>query len=325
MNHKETIAISIPTGIGAEIGGFAGDGGKIARKFAKHFNVLTHPNVVNGGILSAITDDILYLEGYFFDEFFSGNIVINPLDKYEENIIGVIFDASIPKNILNIHINTISAMKEVKGLNIPFFEITDEPVGVEFFIKNNLSTGTIKNENAILRAAKKLIEKGANAIAIVCYFNEDADDINYEQGIGIDPIGGIEAVISHLIAKEFFVPTAHAPAFSSIDIYENICNSKVSSENISSTYLPCILDGLSKAPLINNKNRFYLKNSDIKALIVPYNALGSPAVIGAYNGGIKILTVKNKTFGSIGCYDMGLNDIIEYEDYDSLLSALLKG
>ena len=121
------------------------------------------------------------------------------------------------------------------------------------------------------------------------------------------------------------MPTAHAPAFSSIDIYENICNSKVSSENISSSYLPCILDGLSKAPLINNKNRFYLKNSDIKALIVPYNALGSPAVIGAYNGGIKILTVKNKTFGSIGCYDMGLNDIIEYEDYDSLLSALLKG
>ena len=58
---------------------------------------------------------------------------------------------------------------------------------------------------------------------------------------------------------------------------------------------------------------------------MPYNALGSPAVIGAYNSGIKILTVKNKTFGSIGCYDMGLNDIIEYEDYDSLLSALLKG
>ena len=26
MNHKKTVAISIPTGIGAEIGGFAGDG-----------------------------------------------------------------------------------------------------------------------------------------------------------------------------------------------------------------------------------------------------------------------------------------------------------
>lgn len=325
MIHKKTVAISIPTGIGAEIGGFAGDGGKIARKFAKHFNVLTHPNVVNGGILSAITDDILYLEGYFFDEFFKGNIFINPLDKYEENVIGVIFDASIPKNILNVHINTISALKEVQGLNIPFVEITDEPVSVEFFIKNNLSTGVINNENTILRAAKKLIEKGASAIAVVCYFNDDADDINYEQGIGIDPIGGVEAVISHLIAKEFMVPTAHAPAFSSIDIYETVCNSKVSSENISSTYLPCVLMGLNRAPLINKKERNFLQNKDIEALIVPFNALGSAAVIGAYNNNIKIMTVKNKTHGLICCDDMGLNGIMEYNDYDECLQALLKG
>ena len=325
MNHKKTVAISIPTGIGAEIGGYAGDGGKIARKFSKYFNVLTHPNVVNGGILSAINDDILYLEGYFFDEFFKGNIHINPLSKYEENMIGVIFDKSIPENILNVHINTISALKEVQGLNIPFVEITDEPVGVEFFIKENFSTGIIRNENAILRAAKKLIEKGASAIAVVCYFNEDADDINYENGAGIDPIGGIEAVISHLIAKEFMVPTAHAPAFSSIDIDQNICNPKVSSENISSTYLPCVLMGLSKAPLINKKCRCVLENKDIIALIIPNKALGNSAIIGAYNNGIKILTVKNKTFGLVSCDDMGLNGIIEYESYDACLSALLKG
>ncbi len=325
MNHKETVAISIPTGIGAEIGGFAGDGGKIARKFAKHFNVLVHPNVVNGGILSAITDDMLYVEGYFFDEFFKGNIKINPLDKYEENTIGVIFDKSIPDNILNVHINTISALKEVQGLNIPYIQITDEPVGVEFFIRDNFSTGVIKNESTILRAAKNLVNKGIDAIAIVCYFNDDADDINYENGIGIDPIGGIEAVISHLLAKEFKLPTAHAPAFSNIDILETICNEKVSSENISSTYLPCVLMGLAKAPRIDNVNRFSIQNTDIKALVVPYNALGSSAVIGAYNSGVKILTVKNKTFGLISCDDMGLNGIIEYETYDSCLSALLKG
>ena len=62
MRHDETIALIIPTGIGADIGGYAGDGGKIARMFSKHFNVITHPNVVNGGILSAINDDILYVE-----------------------------------------------------------------------------------------------------------------------------------------------------------------------------------------------------------------------------------------------------------------------
>ena len=35
LRHNETIALIIPTGIGADIGGYAGDGGKIARMFAR--------------------------------------------------------------------------------------------------------------------------------------------------------------------------------------------------------------------------------------------------------------------------------------------------
>ena len=144
MRHKKTVAISIPTGIGAEIGGYAGDGGKIARMFSKHFNVITHPNVVNGGILSAINDDILYVEGYAYDEFFKGNLELTPLGEFEQNKIGVIFDKSIPKDILNVHINTIFAEREVKGLSIPYYEVTDEPCGVEFYIKDGHSTGMVK-------------------------------------------------------------------------------------------------------------------------------------------------------------------------------------
>jgi len=54
---KPVIAISIPTGIGADIGGYAGDFGYIAREFAKNFHVVINPNAVNGGILSAINYD----------------------------------------------------------------------------------------------------------------------------------------------------------------------------------------------------------------------------------------------------------------------------
>ena len=31
----------------------------------------------------------------------------------------------------------------------------------------------------------------------------------YSQGEGVDPVGGIEAVISHYISKEFMIPCAH--------------------------------------------------------------------------------------------------------------------
>ena len=52
-------AFSIPTGIGAEFGGYAGDAGSIARKFAKHFDLIVNPNVVNAGSITALVLRIL--------------------------------------------------------------------------------------------------------------------------------------------------------------------------------------------------------------------------------------------------------------------------
>lgn len=324
MRHKKTIALSIPTGIGAEIGGYAGDGGKIAKMFSKHFNVLTHPNVVNGGILSGINPNILYVEGFYFDEFFKGNVSLIPLDEFEENKIGVIFDKSIPKDILAVHINTISAAKEVMGLDIPYFEITEEEVGVEFYIKNGVSTGTVKNEKTLLNAGKKLLEKGCEVIAVVCYFKDDITNEDYENGVGVDPIGGIEAVISRYLSKELKIITAHAPAFSEIDILKEISNPKVASENISSTYLPCILMGLSKAPKVDFTCEKGISYKDIEALIVPKNAFGGIAPIGAIENNVKVISVDNKTSSMIGCGDIEASVIMEYESYEKCLEALLK-
>ena len=325
MRHKETVAISIPTGVGAEIGGYAGDAGKIAKMFSRHFNVLCHPNVVNGGILSGINENILYVEGYSFDEFFKGSLSLLPKEEFAENKIGVIFDKSIPENILNVHINTIYAAREVMGLDIPYYDITDEDVGVEFFIKNGISTGILKNEQTLLKSAKRLISKGCEALAIVCYFGDDADSEDYENGIGVDPIGGIEAVISHYLSKELKIPTAHAPAFSSIDILDKISNPKVASENISSTYLPCILMGLSKAPTLDYTCKKGIKNTDIKALIIPKKGFGGIAPLAAIENNIKVITVDNKISGGLSCNEVSASGIIEYDTYENCLNALIKG
>ena len=79
---KPIIALQIPTGIGANIGGYAGDFGHIARKFSEKYHCIVNPNAVNGGILSAINYDMSYLEGYLFDQFFEGNINICPKTPY---------------------------------------------------------------------------------------------------------------------------------------------------------------------------------------------------------------------------------------------------
>lgn len=319
---KPVIAISVPTGIGADIGGYAGDFGYIARKFSKDFHLIINPNAVNGGILSAINYDMSYLEGYLFDEFFKGNISLNPKKEYETNKIGVIFDIEIPKDILNVHLNTLNALKMVQGIDITNIEYTDKPIGVEIKIENGISYGNLKSPNSLILAAQKLIEKGAQAIAVVCFFGADYEDENYSNAKGIDPIGGIEAVISHLIAKEFNVPCAHAPAFSDIDISLKLENPKVSSELISSTYLPCIIQGLNIAPEITRNG--IIKNTDVEFLIVPYDAMGSKAVLSSVQNGIKIIAVKNKTVLNVNAEKLGIEPYCTVEDYDTCLKIIKK-
>ena len=72
--EKQTIAFVVPTGVGASIGGFAGDASCYARKFAEEFNVIVNPNVVNAACFSGITDNMLYTEGWAMSEFFKGKI-----------------------------------------------------------------------------------------------------------------------------------------------------------------------------------------------------------------------------------------------------------
>ena len=309
------IAFSLPTGIGAQIGGYAGDIGYIVREYSKYFKVIANPNAVNGGIFSAINKNILYVEGHAFDEFLCGKIRLK--ETTEQNKLGVLFDCSIPQDVLNVHTNTISALKIVKGLDILEPIKTKEPVGVEFFIANNISSGKIKNPNTLLEAAKSLISSGANAIALVCYFGEDADDVDYSNGIGIDPIGGVEAVISHLVVKELNIPCAHSPAFFDIEISKKIENPKVASECISSTYLPCVLEGLEYAPSFSYDEG--LSVCDIEYLVVPDCAMGSKAVLGALENNIKICAVKNPSKLDVGCSKLKISDILCFDTYQDCL------
>lgn len=319
---KPIIAISIPTGIGADIGGYAGDFGYLARRFAENFHVIINPNAVNGGILSAINYDMSYLEGYLFDEFFRGNISITPKNPYETNKIGVIFDCAIKEKILNVHLNTLSALQMVQGIETIAVEYTKKPVGINIQIQNGISSGSVEHTEVILDCARNLIKKGAQAIALICHFGEDADDINYSNANGIDPIGGIEAVLSHIITQEFKIPAAHAPAFSDIEISNNIEHKKVSSEMISSTYLPCIMQGLSIAPKILNYSEGKINNRNVRYLIVPYDAMGSAAVLSSYKQGIKIIAVKNKTVLNVNPEKINIKPYKIFDSYEQCLKTI---
>ncbi len=316
---RKTGAFIVPTGVGASIGGYAGDASYWAREFARDYNLIVNPNVVNAGCFSGITPDMLYVEGYSLDEFFRGKCNLVPVNK--KNKIGVIFDKAIPEGILNVHINTINAVKTIYGLDIIGYDITDFEAGVEFTVdESGISTGSVKNITTVLESGKQLLEKGADALAIVCRFEDDDFD-NYSNGIGVDPVGGVEAIISHYISRELKVPCAHSPAFDDITISQEIVDPRCSAEYITPTYLPCILIGLSQAPLLSYENEgISVDNTDF--LVMPYNSLGSVPVFECIRRGIKVFAVKeNCTVLDVSKKDIH-PDIIEAETYSEVLELI---
>lgn len=315
INQDELLgAFIVPTGIGASIGGYAGDASNYARKFTEISKLIVNPNVVNAGGFSGINDKMLYVEGYSLDEFFKGNLY---LQESKNNNIGIIFDKSIPKDVLNIHINTLNAVNTVYGTEITEYVITDEDVGVDFFVdKNGFSTGYLKNQQTLKKAAKTLLDRKCKAIAIVCLFKDDDNDISYSNGNGVDPVGGVEAIISHYISKEFLVPAAHSPAFCDYSIKPDIVNPKSASEYITPTFLPCILLGLRNAPILDKLSGISVENLDY--LVMPYNALGSIPVFECLKRGIQVyavkenITVLNVTSDLI--HKCGINIVSTYDE-----------
>lgn len=313
----------MPTGIGASIGGYAGDASVWARKFAEFSRLIVNPNVVNAGCFSGISENMLYVEGYSLDEFFKGNLGLIPS---KNNKIGVVLDKGISQEVLNIHINTINAVKTVYGIDT-IYEITDKAVEVDFFVdKSGISTGKVGEVEQLLVTAKKLLAKGAEAIAVVCKFKDVVENENYENGIGVDPIGGTEAIISHYLSKELVVPVAHSPAFEDVSISTKVVNPKASAEYITPTFLPCILLGLAQAPKIakckvQNAKSFSIE--DLDYLVMPCNALGSIPVFEAIKRGIKVYAVKeNQSVLNITKQALKLDGVIEVDTYQECLELI---
>lgn len=309
-------AFIVPTGVGASIGGFAGDASLWARRFTKKSKLIVNPNVVNAGGFSGITDEMFYVEGYSLDEFFKGNLFIEPSSA---NKIGVVFDKAIPKDVLNVHINTINAVKVVYGINVCEYMLTDEEVGVEFNVEG-ISIGSVKNPQTLLKAAKNLVKMGCDAVALVCFFDDaEVDNPDYSKGIGVDPIGGVEAIISHFISKELKIPCAHAPAFKDYQISSALVDAKASSEYITPTFLPCVLLGLNNAPRLSNCG---IGVNDLDYLVMPYNSLGSIPVFECLKRGINVFAIKeNSTVLDVSPEKIS-SKIIVFETYEDCFNTL---
>lgn len=296
FNQKPYCAVLIvPTGVGASIGGYAGDALPVARAMGQVCDrLITHPNVMNGASLYWSATNIDYVEGYALDQFAGGEW---GLKSVHQNRIGLILDQAIEPELRHRHLQAMDALRATVGINARDYIITDAPLNVELRIaKSGASWGTIGNPDSLLRAGQKLVAQGINALAVVARFPDDTGSQalnNYRHGGGVDALAGAEAVISHLLVREFQIPCAHAPALSPLPLDVNI-SPRAAAEELGYTFLPCVLVGLNKAPQFSlQKDNHSLWADDIDALVIPYHACGGSATLSFAHSNTKIIVVED--------------------------------
>ena len=294
-----TVVLIVPTGVGAAIGGYAGDALPVARAVAQVSDrLITHPNVLNGAQLYWPLPNTLYVEGYGLDRFAAQDWSLRPV---RQNKVGLLLDAGIEPELRLRHLQAADAARATLGLNLTDYIITDAPLAVELRTANSgASWGTIGNPGSLLRAAERLIQQGgAEAIAVVARFPDDDSSEalqNYRHGSGVDHLAGAEAVISHLIVRHFQIPAAHAPALLPLAVDPEV-SPRAAAEELGYTFLPCVLVGLSRAPRYvpySSTSKDTINADAVDAVIVPYSACGGSAILSLANLA-EIITVTDNT------------------------------
>jgi hypothetical protein len=324
-----TVVLIVPTGIGASIGGYAGDALPVARAIAHTCDrLITHPNVLNGAQLYWSFPNAFYVEGYGLDKFACSEW---GLQSVHQNRIGLILDRGIEPELRLRHLQVADAARATLGLNLTDYIITDAPLAVELrTAASGASWGTIGNPASLLRAAETLIHQArADAIAIVSRFPDDPDSLslqNYRYGSGVDPLAGAEAVISHLVVRQFQIPAAHAPALSPLPLDANL-SPRAAAEELGYTFLPCVLVGLSRAPQFVTKASFpsgqAIWAEEVDAVIVPATACGGSAVLSLSNKKAAIIAVEeNHTQMQVSPEPIGIK-AIKVNSYLEALGVLV--
>ena len=308
-----TVVLVVPTGIGAAIGGYAGDALPVARAMAQVADrLITHPNVMNGAQLYWSMPNALYVEGYGLDQFAAGQWGLRPV---HQNRVGLVFDRAIEPDLLLRHLQVADATRATLGLNLTEYIVTDAPLEVQLRTAASGATwGTIGNPDSLLRAVDKLVTHAkAEAIAVVARFPDDTGSEAlqlYRHGQGVDPLAGAEAVISHLIVRTFQIPCAHAPALSPLPLDPDL-SPRSAAEELGYTFLPCVLVGLSRSPqfVLNQSGRSSGVWSDqVDALVIPASACGGSAVLSLSQTATQIITVEeNQTRLDVTAKDLGIS------------------
>ncbi|MHA2274262.1 MAG: DUF3326 domain-containing protein [Candidatus Kariarchaeaceae archaeon] len=259
----------IPTGIGCEVGGHAGDATPSARLIASICdNLIIHPNVVNASDINEIAENMWYVEGSILDRFLQGQIALEGV--YSNKLLLV-----VNPPLRNETINSVNAARNTLGLDIEIMELNNTLHLQGIFKADGRASGIMTGEN---QAVKQIQEEHRNrdfgAIAIQTIIDVEEEVVKrYLNTGGVNPYGGAEAVCSRFFSREFEMQCAHAPIESGFfEKYNNVVDPRLAAEIVSVSYLHCILKGLHEAPKVvdyNSMCKDTIRIDDVDLMVSP--------------------------------------------------------
>lgn len=273
----------VPTGLGAEIGGHAGDATPALKLIASVSDiVITHPNVVNASDINEITENTLYVEGSTLDRFLWGNIELEPVFS---NRILLAVNGPVDINITN----AVSAARATIGADMSILELNTSLEMVSR-MENGCAAGEVFGWRQLVRQVNDY-EFDALAIATPITVDDEVA-LKYLKNGGVNPWGGVEAIASKLIAGALDKPVAHCPVGQGVlEKFIEVVDPRMAAETVSVCYLHCALKGLHRAPRIGRG----LSVRDVSCLITPIGCIGEPHWA-CSKAGIPVIAVKeNKT------------------------------
>ncbi len=300
-NTREfNVVLVVPTGIGAEIGGHAGDAGPVARMLAEISDTLVlHPNAVNASDLNEMPPNAMYLEGSVLTRLLMGTV---GLQQVRSNRVLVVIDAHRDQLFVNAAVNAVSGARAAYGLSCPEVVCLKPPVRLRArYSPSGRATGRVEEMEGLCRLLdERMGQYDAVALSSVIdvplefhqgYFDAEGEMVN--------PWGGVEAMLTHALSSMYNIPTAHSPMFESREIANadpGIVDPRMAAEAVSMTFLQCTLKGLQRSPRIitdadamNHPSVF--SAADISCLVIPDGCLGLPT-LAALEQGITVIAVQ---------------------------------
>lgn len=294
------VVLLVPTGIGAEIGGHAGDAGPVAKLLgAVCDRVITHPNVVNASDINEMPPNALYVEGSVICRLLMGTAGLQPV---RSNRLLVILDAHEDESFVHAAINSVSAARAAYGLNCPRVVILDPPIQLTArYTDSGSAAGEIEGLERVCRVLDTYRgEYDAVAIASVIHV-PPSFHMKYFQSDGhmVNPWGGVEAMLTHALSSIYDVPSAHSPMLESQEIADQdpgIVDPRMAAEAVSLAFLQCIFKGLQRSPrIVSSKDPAFhngtITAADISCMVIPEGCLGLPT-LAALAQGIPVIAVR---------------------------------